>query len=246
MKKINKSNINSDSLERSLNKFIYNSKNIEEFLIEHKNQLEFMDNMGNGAYIYNYQNGSYSYLSNTICRILGVSKDDILTGGVQVFLNLIHISDIDRVVFLIHETVNFVNKLPEIQREKVITRMYYRLKHNAGSGTWVLQTNRVIRNKSNTWFDLGFLSQLIDSEENHPIDCIISYGDQVKYIHAPENLIKNNLLKFTEKEQEIYDLIKRGLSINQISKSILISESGVRYHRKNILKKLGRKNFIGL
>ncbi len=239
--------INSDQYEyliKYFKKCPYNSKYINEFLNENKSHLDFMDQMGIGSYIFDYQNSSYHYVSNSILEVFEVSNDQFITNGLQSFLNMIDELDVDRILNLLDESLIFINKLPENQRSKVNMCMYYRLKKDQGKGRWMMHKNRIFK-YNNSWINLGFTYHLMNSEAQHPNYCMITYGDQSKCIFPIDHIKNSNQTGLTMKEQEVFYWTKRGLSVKLIAKQLLITESGVRFHRRNILKKLGRRNFIG-
>lgn len=241
--------INNDQNEYLINylkKCPYNSNDINEFLNENKAHLDFMDQMGIGSYIFDYKSRSYFYVSNSILEVFEVSKDQLLSSGLQSFFNGIEKSDLERILYLISESLAFINKLPENQRSKVSMCMYYRLKKDQGKGRWIMHKNRIFKYKNNSWINLGFTYHLMNSEAQHPTYCMINYGDQSKCIFPSDHIENSNQTGLSNKEQEVFYWTKRGLSVKLIAKQLLITESGVRFHRRNILKKLGRKNFIGI
>ena len=80
----------------------------------------------------------------------------------------------------------------------------------------------------------------IIADINEDTNSIITSND------GDTNNIMMNTINLSIKEQEVLLLTKNGLTIKQIADHIFLTQAGVRYHRKNILKKSGRKNFIGI
>ncbi|WDF70718.1 helix-turn-helix transcriptional regulator [Sphingobacterium oryzagri] len=56
----------------------------------------------------------------------------------------------------------------------------------------------------------------------------------------------NNVFNLTKREQHIFDLIRDGLSSNEIADKLNLSRHTVDTHRKNILKRTNTKNFFAL
>lgn len=50
------------------------------------------------------------------------------------------------------------------------------------------------------------------------------------------------ITKITRREKEVLDLLSRGYSSSEISRTLWISEETVKSHRKNIAMKVGAKN----
>jgi len=236
---------NLNSFVKNLKGNPFNCSKTEDFLQEHKSYIELMDSMGHGSYIFNYKENKYIYGSNHLFNILGKTEEELKGGGIEAFLSTIYKVDIDRVIFLFQESIKSLKEIPEKLREKVTVKFYFRIKKSNGPLLWVMLTKRVVKFQE-AWLVIGFLDLISDSDVTFPLHSYITSGNFTKIIQAPNEHVSLTQPNLSIKEQEVLLLTKNGLTIKQIADHIFLTQAGVRYHRKNILKKSGRKNFIGI
>jgi FixJ family two-component response regulator len=78
------------------------------------------------------------------------------------------------------------------------------------------------------------------------IDEAIRRGDQLRRLGEQFQIIRNRLSVLTCREQQVFELVTRGMLNKQAAASLGISEKTIKVHRGRLMKKLGVKSLADL
>ncbi len=93
--------------------------------------------------VYNINTGKYSYINDTITKILGYKKEDWLKKGVGYVATLLHPDDIEELTSKNQKALEKANKKNEYAENDPIVAFEYRLRHKNGHWVW-LKTDGVV------------------------------------------------------------------------------------------------------
>lgn len=93
-------------------------------------------------------------------------------------------------------------------------------------------------------WELSKALTMIEKEEVYLSPTIIQELSRVPATHHTE--VISSTLVLSEREIEVLKLIAQEMNTNEIAEKLFVSVNTIETHRKNLLKKLGVKNSIGL
>jgi PAS domain S-box-containing protein len=86
--------------------------------------------------VYNIQTGQYLYANRALTKILGYTPEELIEGGMDFAVSLIHPEDSARLLEQNQAALEAANKMPD-QDEEPIAEFEYRMRHKNGSWRWV-------------------------------------------------------------------------------------------------------------
>jgi len=230
-----------ETFVNELRKAPYNAA-ATDFISAFRENMGFLELLGQCVYIVDYKTGKYLFVSQPMLDLLEMDRESFMNGGLMEVLQRIVPQDQERVAYLITQAIAFVNELPDSLRSKVSNKLFYRMHSRSGITRWMMQTNRIVH--LNGWLDIGFLNLVTEEKIEPPPYALITFGKH-HHIILPEGESKPEV-PFSRREAEVFFWSKKGLLVREISERLNITEAGVRFHRRNILKKMGKRNFAGI
>ena len=85
---------------------------------------------------YNIQTGQYIFINNALKKLLGYDPAEVLSKGVEFFLNIIHPDDLEPVMKKNAEALESANRPDHANDSEVTTEFQYRLRNNKGEYRW--------------------------------------------------------------------------------------------------------------
>jgi DNA-binding CsgD family transcriptional regulator len=211
------------------------------FLSKNQQHMQFLESLGLGTFLFDYSSGRFHYMSDSAARAFSADKMDLMLSGINGLLDRVFEEDAQRILRLTQKAYDFIKTLSDSQRAKCELRMHYRVLRKDKGFYWLSQTNRVVR-MEDSWFEFVRVSNCCEEQVDPPLYLELVYGSQRKCINLEaDSSLASSLSK---REEEVLFWSVRAHSISQIADLLNIGSAGVRFHRKNILKKLGMKNFI--
>lgn len=204
--------------------------------------------------IFNFSTMVYEYCSPNIKNIMGYfAEDTIGLTGAEFALNVFEAQHLSILIDL-NSTVamKYYQEYAVLKKTQDIRLSYTcKLKKSDGSYIWALLQTMVLEVLDNG-FPLKTICYLTDITDIKTDDKI-TFNVAVKSdsAHGYETLY---VINYDEKESallsrrelEVLNQLSRGLKNEQIAQKLSISKDTVKTHRKNILKKTGKSNFIEL
>lgn len=203
-------------------------------------------------YIVNFIDIVFDYVNPNVKQVLGIDSSEFT---IQNFLSIHHPDDLAQ----FHKKENIAIKflLERIQPQDILKyKVMYMNRVQKTDGTYIklLHQTRALRVSEDHKIQhvLGVHTDI--SHFNTPITNRVSFiGDEGYDSFYSDDLEKINVLDpnveqhlFSPQEIRIIKLIAEGMSTHQIAKELFISESTVKTHRKNILKKSNAENSVQL
>lgn len=213
--------------------------NSEKYIKKHDDHLNFLDLLGIGTGICDFETGKYSFISEKFRQIFSIEKQ--VKADIYSIISRLTSEDISRVTNLISKGYRFIAGLQPKQQNGCEMRLFYRVGNEKTGFKWIMQSSRFIR-EANQLFEIICINIGCEDQMEPPLYLNISYGTNRKCINYEGN--ENPALNFSEREKEVFFWSVKAYSVKQISERLFISEATVRFHRKNILAKMGMKNFI--
>lgn len=167
-------------------------------------------------------------------KFVGLTRDEIKEMGFCFFENTFHPADLE-----------IFNEIAEVGTSGQLNHVFtsiHRIKPISGNEFVWLYGHSVILNRYENGFPKLFLT--ISFEINSYMNTKNQLTEALKVIGRLQHEMQFKTL--TKREKEVLGSISRGLTNKQISTQLFISESTVKTHRNNILKKLHIKNSAAL
>lgn len=197
--------------------------------------------------IHDYRIMGYKYLSSNIFDLTGYFPEQFYDGGFDFGIKQMHPHDIPEILILQNKMFSISQKLSLESKKTLTTRFSTRL-YNRATDTYQ-RVKKDIRpicfdDQNNTILEIASITlatPLIDYKNKFEWE--ISYRDKdgrlvVESSNSKEEIPEN----LTNAEVNIFKMLKRGLTSNEISEQLNISSHTVDTHRRKILKKLQVKN----
>lgn len=215
------------------------NSNYDYFITKHQDHFRFLDSLGFGTAICDYNSGKFYFTSEKFLKLFSV-KNKETTDYHSIISRLVPEDEI-RVKALLPKGYRFISELQTKQQNGCEMRIYYRVKDEHYRFKWIIQSSRFII-ENNNLFEIICVNIGCEDQMEPPEYLNIVYGNNRKcFTIEPENI---TLISFSEREKEVLFWSLKALSVKQIAETLFISSATVRFHRKNILGKLGMKNFI--
>ena len=190
----------------------------------------------------------YIYLSSEVSNVLGYSPQ-YFTNNFKNFLSVIHDDDLSLVFRMVREMTQYFRNLPHNKRNNVTAAFDYRVKCEDGSYKHILQQVMYLNidQAGGIIYEIGILVDISRLGKSKPLSLSITNtdGKQLLY-YVPENTNSYNMGRFTQRELQIINCLKKGLTSQEISEELYLSHYTVKTHRKNVLKKIGAHNTVEL
>ncbi|UFK97035.1 LuxR C-terminal-related transcriptional regulator [Kaistella faecalis] len=160
----------------------------------------------------------------------------------EFLLSIIHPEDLEYFYQSEENGLHFTNKLLFNDHYKFILSYSYRIRIADGSYIWINQQCQGIEvntqgHLTKTLVKHKVINDLVSQPEND-----YKIYDKIKNIFVDAD----NCFRLTKRELEIIDLIREGLSSDQIAEQLFLSRNTIITHRRNILNKANSSSFFEL
>ena len=215
-----------------------------DFWFKHPNNIEDVPTKKptiNPSYyfIFNCLTNEILYTSDSFYDILGYKKEDYTFLQIIDFL---HPDDYNYVMQCEKKAIDFTLTLTEREQFRFLITYTYRSRISTGQYIRVRQSYHAleVNENGNMTRALVFHELMNINEERKSDDFKIFDRQTNKYVQI------DNKFNLTKRENEIYDLVREGLTSSEISNKLHLSKHTIDTHRKNILAKTNSRNFMTL
>jgi len=219
------------------------NKEAQSYLNQASIDLELIEDMEIGVYLYDHADNSYLYVNRWLSRLTGIPRGEIKESGVSILQRLVHHEDLPKVLDISRKTFEQLLKLDEEEREGCSFKLYYRIKRADGTFGWVIQQNKFISTgKGTSPVDMGYIISLPEQQTTPRIA-----GYLTTKIRSWELLPESSdgrLSLLSRRELEVLRWVATGISSQSIAQKLDVSIQTVKIHRKNILRKLQVKTSL--
>jgi DNA-binding CsgD family transcriptional regulator len=236
-----------DVVSQHLNTWIYNTnqspinKNVDEFLKSALPSLNALSESRIAAFIYNYEQGNYTYFNDYFAELMHSTREYITQHGIQIMQDRVHPEDFIKCLNITQRTLAEFAKMKDVEKESTQLRLFFRIKKETGEYSWVMQCNRQAKwSKDFPPIDLAYITELFNEHHSMQVLGVLQTNNRmIEFL--PDSEIELTI-KLSQRELEIIQLISIGLTSIEISEKLLLSINTIKTHRRNILKKLQVKN----
>ncbi len=216
---------------------------VSDYILVAASSLEILTANRIAAFIYDYEIGSYSYMNEYFVKLMGKTREEILSSGKKSMQVLGHPDDFMKCLNLLKKSILEFGRMKEKERQSFQFRFFYRVKREKDEYSWVMQSNKHIVNPNDgSPIMVATLLELINPQQQMKVMGILETPYRCMEIHPDGEMDLFKLL--SQRELEILQLIRQGLSTPEISKRLIVTNNTVRAHRQNILKKLNVNNIV--
>lgn len=195
-------------------------------------------------YIIDYKKREFIYVSGHPLFLAGYETAEVKKLGYDFFGLAVPPEDLNMLLEINEKGFEFYYHLPAGRRPKGYISYDFRLKHKNGSTILINHklTPVILNEEGDLWISLCLVTL---STARKPGNMNIFMQDEgVKYHYSFRTkkfqAIKNQSLTATEKQ--VIQLLSMGNSSRQIAEQLSVSENTVKFHKKNVFRKLGVKN----
>jgi DNA-binding CsgD family transcriptional regulator/PAS domain-containing protein len=217
------------------------NKDVDEFLKSTSHSLDALSELKIAAFIYNYEQGNYTYFNDYFAELMQSNREYIIKHGIQIMQERVHPDDFIKCLDITQRTLAEFAKMKEVEKESTQLRLFFRIKKETGEYSWVMQCNKQVK-----WcadfppLDLAYITELFNEHHSMRVLAVLQTNNRLIEI-LPENETAH-FTKLSSREVEVLQLIRIGLNSNEISEKLQLSANTIKTHRRNILKKLQVKN----
>lgn len=195
-------------------------------------------------YIIDYEKREFEYVSNNPLFLCGHTAKAVKKMGYDFYLKYVLEPDLD-ILFKINTIgFDFYNKIPLNKKRQYTISCDFHLRDKKGNINLVHHetTPLFLTNRGRIWKSISIVSLSGAQQAGN-----IKIGDKGDNILFKYNLRggfweKEVRVKLTSREIDIIRLAARGYTMIDIAKTLFISLSTVKFHRRNIFEKLGVTN----
>lgn len=207
-----------------------------------KEMLDIIADMANtNICILDFYKHEYFYVSKNHLFICGYTEEKEYPLDQELAGLIIYDEDKDNQLKMKDAACLFFAEHTPAEQLKISLYTNHRLKHKNGNIFMVSNQYKPIKFDDNgkMWMTMCISSI---ATKNIQVETFIEMNDEqkIRYNYCPKKskFIEGETQKLSEKEKEILLLASRGFSIKDIADKQNISQSTVKFHRKNILLKL--------
>ena len=217
------------------------NKSVGGFLRSASPALNILAKTRVAAFVYDYENGSYSYFNDYFPILLNSTRRHIEKVGIRVMEERVHPEDFIKCLNLTRRTLEEFSKMKEDEKDSTQLRLFFRVKRKSGDYVWVLQSNRQVRwSKDAPALDLAYMMELFDSHNPMKVMTVLQTSRRVmEFLPDGETELLSQL---SMREMEVLRLVATGFSTKELANKLVVSENTIKTHRRNLIRKLGVRN----
>lgn len=193
------------------------------------------------VYLIDYHKKGFLYVSENPLFLCGLTSKQVLEMGYNFYFekvpekDLEMLEEINRVGFRFFEGLNFDKK------NNVFISYDFHLRH---PGNKLVLVNHKLKpllldKSQNVWISLCVVSVSTHSKAGNIEIQNTKEGTTYLYSLTDKIWIEKAKIKLTEREKEILLLSARGFSVDEIAENIFLSPDTIKFHRRNLYKKMG-------
>jgi DNA-binding CsgD family transcriptional regulator len=185
---------------------------------------------------------SVQYVSLTCKKVFGLEANALMKMTLPDFLDLIHPEDINDV----NQCYSFINSTEPYNPSHYRFEIFYRLKHQHGHYVNICEVKMAIKNSKGKFIYLNSFKDVSSEGKFHDVRLNI-----YQHIHGDYKKIntyhpRRNSTAFTQRQNEIANLIRRGFTNWEIANQLHVSVSTIKNHKNRLFKKAKVKTSIEL
>lgn len=198
-----------------------------------------------GFYIIDYRKQKFAYVSDDPLFLSGYEQEEVLEMGYEFYSKVVPEEDLRMLLEMNEKGFEFFYSLPVERRDKGFISYDFRLKRKESKNEILINhklTPLILTETGNIWFALSLVSLSVADKPGNVFIMLHDKGERFNY-DVVKKIFKSAEQKFLSKrEKEVLLLMIQGKSACEISVALFISEDTVKFHKRNIVKKLNVRN----
>ena len=195
-------------------------------------------------YVIDYKKHEFLHVSNHPLFLAGYEREEVRMMGYDFFSKVVPTTDLDMLFEINEKGFNFYYNLPPERRPKGYISYDFRIKNKNNSLILINHklTPLILNNEGNLWISLCLVTL---STAKKPGNMYIQMQDEcVKYNYnfRTKKFIPAKNKQLSQIENNVIQYLSLGNTTKEISRLLSISENTVKFHKKNIYRKLDVKN----
>lgn len=195
-------------------------------------------------YLIDYYKRGFPYVSENSLFLCGNSSSQVQEQGYSFYLNNVPEEDLKLLLQINEEGFKFYNNIPIDKRKEYSISYDFRLKQPNGHFTLINHklAPLALDNDGNIWIALCLVSFSSNDEPGNVVITNNSDGSIFLFDFNSLEWVQRNINKLNRQEREILMLTIQGFTVDKIAKRMFLSNDTIKFHRKNIFKKLDANN----
>ena len=195
-------------------------------------------------YLIDYYKKSFPYVSDNPLFLCGKTAWQVRKAGYSFYLKNVPYDDLKLLLKINEAGFEFYNKIDPDDRTNYSISYDFRLKQ---PNSHLLLVNHkltplVLDLNGNIWIALCVVS--LSSNKNPGNILVRNVEEQLffKYDLTQRRWIEQKSIRLNSQEKEILALSSQGLTVEEIARKMFLSVDTIKFHRKNLFRKLKAKN----
>ena len=196
------------------------------------------------VYIIDYNNQEFSYVSSHPLFLCGYKADQVKELGYNYFEKVVQKDDLDMLMEINKKGFEFFYNLPSELRTQCFISYDFRLKHKNGN-TFLINhklTHFYLTERGDMWLALCLINLSVNDKPGNVYIQMLNEPIKYSYSFKSKKFTHFQAVTISDRERQILELAAQGYSAIDIATKIYIDINTVKYHKRNIFKKLGVKN----
>jgi PAS domain S-box-containing protein len=226
------------------------SLDIKDFIKKNSFLLNVLNTAASFFFIIDFSKMEYIYVSESILNVMGYTAEEWKREGMNAAFRTLHPEDKLRLERIHKDQFAFLYSQPVSQRKDYRYSTDFRVYRKDGAVIWILTQDSFIALDESGRPSLAFeiCTDVTHLKRGNVMTLSISKYDSVDgFVNEKKTYYPLKIdTTFTDREVEILQQLRLGLSSKEIAKKLFISELTVFKHRRNMIQKAGVTNTISL
>ena len=197
-------------------------------------------------FIVDYNKRDFLYVSSHPLFLCGYDREEVKKMGLEFYLKVVSEEDLSMLHKINKAGFDYYYTQPLETRGDLILSYDLKIRH-LNSHKYIINnkiTPFVITKEGHIWLSLGLVT--LSTRENSGSVYIqhINSSKRIEYSFETKRWKPSLSVSLTERERNILQLTAQGYTQKEIAIELFIDESTVKYHKTNILNKLGVVNIM--
>lgn len=191
-------------------------------------------------YIIDYSKQGFVYVSNHPLFLAGYGREQVEKWGYDFFAKVVPEEDLLMLLEINEKGFEFYYRLPKERRLKGYISYDFRIKNQNGGSILINHklTPLLLNKEGNLWISLCLVTLSTAKKSGNLQIQMQDEGVRYNYNFKTRKFSEASSKSLTEIEKKIVQLLSLGNSVNEISTLTKCSANTVKFHKKNIFRKL--------
>ncbi|MDE5423346.1 LuxR C-terminal-related transcriptional regulator [Ancylomarina sp. DW003] len=198
-----------------------------------------------GFYIIDYNKQEFLYVSDDPLFLSGYEQEEVLKMGYEFYDEVVPSNDLDMLLELNEKGFEFFYNLPTKRRDKASISYDFRLTRK-DTGSEILVNHKltplILTETGNIWFALCLVSLSVAEKPGNTFITFQDKDERYDYDCTRKQFKPTKINHLSRREKDVLQLMIKGNSACEMSQKLFISEETIKFHKRNIIKKLHVKS----